>query len=110
MEHDRSKRSANISSDSMDRVPASLDDVLITAELVRRPERRPDYEAENRALTALAEVMAESTQAILQKLVQTTLEMCRADSAGISILECDGTSEMFRWPAIAGLFANHVGG
>jgi PAS domain S-box-containing protein len=54
--------------------------------------------------------MAESPQAILQKLVQTALEMCRADSAGISILESDGTSEMFRWPAIAGLLANHVGG
>jgi PAS domain S-box-containing protein len=94
----------------MDRVPASLEDVLITAELTRRPRRPPDYEAESRALTALAEVMAELPQAILQKLVHTTLEMCRADSAGISILEFDGTSEMFRWPAIAGLFANHVGG
>jgi PAS domain S-box-containing protein len=94
----------------MDRVPASLDDVLITAELARRPRRLPDYEAENRALTALAEAMAASPQAILQKLVQTTLDMCRADSAGISILESDGAAEMFRFPAIAGLLANHVGG
>src|SRR6516225_2031853 len=94
----------------MDHEPVSLDDVLITAELARRPVRSPDYEAESRALTALAEVMAQSPQAILQRLVQTALEMCRADSAGISILESDGTSEMFRWPAIAGLLANHVGG
>jgi PAS domain S-box-containing protein len=97
-------------SHSVDRVPASLDEVLITAELARRPTRTPDYAAEGRALTALAEVMAESPEAILQRLVQTTLETCRADSAGISILESGGTPEMFRWPAIAGLFANHVGG
>src|SRR5215470_11414024 len=94
----------------MDHVPASLDDVLITAELARRPTRSQDYAAESRALTALAEVMAESPQAILQRLVQTALEMCRADSAGISILESDGAAGMVRWPAIAGQFANHVGG
>ena len=74
----------------MDHVPASLDDVLITAELGRRPVRATDYEAEARALTAVAEAMAASPQAILQKLVETALETCRSDSAGISILEPDG--------------------
>jgi PAS domain S-box-containing protein len=53
--------------------------------------------------------MAESPQAILQKLVQIALQMCRADSAGISILESDGAGEMFRWRAIAGVLANLAG-
>lgn len=94
----------------MDHVPASLDDVLITGELARRQMRAPDYEAENRALTALAEAMADSPQTILQKLVETALNLCRADSAGISIFEPRGAAGVFRWHAIAGQFASNVGG
>ena len=93
----------------MDRVPVSLDDVVITAELARRPARTPNYEAENRALTSLAEAMAASPQEILQKVVQTALDLCGSDSAGISILEPDGVAGMFRWPAIAGAFTGHAG-
>ena len=48
------------SSESMDHITASLDDVLITADLARRPRRSPDYAAEGRSLTALAEAMADS--------------------------------------------------
>jgi PAS domain S-box-containing protein len=93
----------------MDHVPASLDDVLITAELARRPTRSPDYEAEALALTALAEAMAASPQAILQNLVETALDLCRADSAGITILESGGAQDTLRWKAITGLLASHVG-
>src|SRR5215831_13816773 len=92
----------------MDQVPASLDDVLITAELARRPARSPEYAAENRALTALAHAMADSPQTILQKLVETALDLCRADSAGISILEPGGTAGVFRCRAIAGQLASNV--
>jgi PAS domain S-box-containing protein len=94
----------------MDQVPAALEDVLITAELGRRPTRFPDYAAEGRALTALAEAMADSPQTILQKLVETALNLCRADSAGISILETRGAAGVFRWHAIAGQFASNRGG
>src|SRR5215471_12683650 len=93
----------------MDHIPVSLDDVLITAELARRPTRTPDYESENHALTALAEAIADSPQMILQKLVETALALCRADSAGISILEPGGAHGICRWYAIAGLFASYVG-
>jgi len=75
----------------MDNVPALLDDVLITGELARRPTRTPDYEAENRALTALAEAMAASPQVILQKLVETALDLC-----GV-VLDRD-TSLLFAYP------------
>src|SRR5215831_1964245 len=93
----------------MDHLPVSLDDVLVTAELARRPTRSPDYAAEGRALTALAEAMADSPQTILQKLVETALDLCDADSAGISILEPGGTTGVFRWHAVAGRFASNVG-
>ena len=39
---------------------APLEEVLTTEELARRPSRPPDYAAENRALLALAQAMAES--------------------------------------------------
>src|SRR5215831_5068551 len=110
MEYDRSNQREKSFPEHMDHVHATLDDVLITAELWRRPTRPPDYAAEGRALTALAEAMADSPQTILEKLVETALQLCRADSAGISILETRGTAGVFRWHAIAGQFASNLGG
>ncbi len=44
----------------------------------------------------------------MQKLAETALTLCGAQSAGISLLEADG--KRFYWPAIAGQWAQHVGG
>src|SRR5215210_214085 len=87
---------------------ASLESVIITPELRRRPSRPPAYEAENRALVALALEMATSPADILQKLAETALALCRAHTAGISLLDLDGRH--FHWPAITGQWASHVGG
>jgi PAS domain S-box-containing protein len=85
-----------------------LRSMLSTAELARRPSRPPDREAENRALIALAQSMAASPEGILQKLAETALTLCRAGSAGLSLLEeADGKSN-FHWRAIAGQWASHV--
>src|SRR5262249_35183083 len=90
-------------------MPSPLDDVLITDDLAHRPGRPPNYAVENRALAVLAEALADSPQTILQKLVETARDVCRADSAGISILEPSGAADIFRWHAIAGPFATHLG-
>jgi hypothetical protein len=58
-----------------------------TAELIQRPSRLPDYAAENRALVSLAQEMATAPYNILQKLAETALTLCRAHSAGFSLLE-----------------------
>jgi PAS domain S-box-containing protein len=87
----------------------SLEDVLITDDLAHRPARSPNYAVENGALAGLAEALADSPQTIPQKMVETALEVCRADSAGISILEPGGEAGVFRWYAIAGRFAPNVG-
>jgi PAS domain S-box-containing protein len=87
---------------------ADLESVISTAELSRRPSRAPDHAAENRALVALAQGMATSPNGILQKLAETALTLCRAHSAGVSLLESDG--KHFYWPAITGQWASHVGG
>ena len=86
---------------------ASLASVITTAELSRRPSRSPDFAAENRALVALAQVMAGSPDRILQKLAETALNLCRAHSAGFSLLELDGGR--FYSPVIIGQWACHAG-
>jgi signal transduction histidine kinase len=88
----------------------SLESVLTTAELSRRPSRPPDYQAENQALVALAQELANSPSSILQQLVETALKLCRAHSAGISLLEEEAGRKIFRWHAIAGQWAPYVWG
>jgi PAS domain S-box-containing protein len=91
-------------------IPAApeLQSVHSADELARRPSRAPDFEAESRALIDLAREMATSPDKILQKLTETALTLCGAHSAGISILEPGG--KRFYWPAIAGRWAEHLGG
>jgi PAS domain S-box-containing protein len=88
--------------------PPALQSVLSIDELNKRPSRPPDYAAESRALIALAEQMVISPAGILQALAETASELCGAHSAGISLLEPDG--KRFYWPAVAGQWAEHVGG
>ncbi len=57
---------------------------------------------------ALAEQLAASPDGILQKLTDTALTLCRAHSAGVSLLEADG--KRFYWPAISGQWVGHIGG
>nr|WP_081984321.1 PAS domain S-box protein [Massilia sp. JS1662] len=87
-----------------------VDDVLITAELERRPRRAPDYAAENRAMAALARQLAVDPHRVPQTLAELVLELCDAGSAGISLLEEQDGHRVFRWHAAAGLFAGHLGG
>ena len=94
----------------MGRIPVNAGYVLITEELGRRPPRTSDYAAENRALDALAREMAARPEAVLQKLADVVVELCQADSAGISILEATDDTEVFRWRAVAGRLAAYRGG
>ena len=85
--------------------PVCFAEVDIRAQLTSRPYRSPDYEAEDRALGILAAELAESPRNMLQKLVETALILCRADTAGVSLLETHSGTEVFRWEALAGVFA-----
>lgn len=87
-----------------------LEAVLTTVELGRRPSRDPDYEAENRALVSLMKEMATSPRSVLEKLVEATLILCRAHSAGVSLLEENEGRTIFRWHAVAGQWSRYIGG
>jgi PAS domain S-box-containing protein len=86
----------------------SLESVLCTEELRRRPSRPPDYEKENRALVALVSALADSPRTILQTLAVKVVEVLQADSAGLSLLTKD--EKRFYWAAIAGAWQPHIGG
>lgn len=86
----------------------TLESVISTEELKRRPTRPADHAAENTALIALAKEMVTSPNDILQKLADAALALCHAGSSGISLLEPDGAH--FHWPAITGALAALVGG
>src|SRR5262245_51941324 len=88
---------------------SGLRELVATAELDRRPRREPDHAAENRALVSLAERMAISPKDALEHLVQVALELCCAQSAGISLVEERDGQPLFRWRAAAGRFAALVG-
>ena len=75
---------------------------MSTGELSTRPSQPPDYEAENRVLLAIAQHTADSPRTALQKLAEVALEICRADSAGVSLISVK-TGD-FYWPAVAGVW------
>jgi len=88
----------------------SLEAILCTEELRRRPWRPPDHEKENRALVALARALVESPFNILQTLAEIILDVTQCDSSGLSLLTKDDGGKRFYWPAIAGEWKRHIGG
>jgi len=79
-----------------------LDAIISPEELLRRPQRKPDFEALSGALIRLARSLVTSPEGILQELVQDALELCSAHSAGISLLEEEHGQTIFRWYGVAG--------
>jgi PAS domain S-box-containing protein len=88
----------------------SLESILCTEELRRRPSRLPDYEKENRALVALLGALLDSHPNILQTLADTILDVIQRDSSGVSLLTKEDGGKRFYWPAIAGMWRPHIGG
>jgi signal transduction histidine kinase len=91
---------------SADTPIADLDVVDIRSELEARPRRVSSLAEEHRAFSMLASEMAAHPRNMLQKLVELAVDLCDAHTAGISLLEGD----VFRWEAVAGVFAAARGG
>lgn len=89
---------------------ATLNDVLATAELDRRPVRRRAVDAETGALRALVHDLARDPRSVPATLVGLARTLCRAGSAGLCIYErsADGGAT-FRWVAAAGDLAATAG-
>lgn len=98
----------------MDRRPAparndAFADVLITDELARRPPRQPDLDAERRALSTLAEQIGRAPGSTFEVLVSISCELCRADSAGLSLVaELPTGAPVLRRRAAAGALGSQL--
>jgi signal transduction histidine kinase/ActR/RegA family two-component response regulator len=93
---------------NLNQLPFGLEDVDINSELLNRNSRATDYEAENCALMTLAQTLADAPGMILQRLAETVLQLCRADTAGISLLDKKDGAEVFRWEALAGVLSDRL--
>src|ERR1700733_2368047 len=84
-----------------------LESIICTRELSSRQARPPNLEAVTGALVRLGQTMAASPERVLQQLVDTALELCQAQSAGLSLLEVENGRKIFRWHGVAGEYAPH---
>jgi hypothetical protein len=90
---------------------ARLEEVLITSELQRRKYRAPNLTEENKALHALAVEMGNCSEESPGRVVMMAMNLCSADSAGISVLENgEGKEPQLRFIEVAGKLATMKGG
>src|ERR1700693_3945131 len=76
----------------------SVADVTITPELWAREMRPPNITAETAAMRRLADTIATDPTKIFQACVELTLDLCQADTCGISLRErTDKGEDIFRW-------------
>src|SRR5678810_1197281 len=101
------QKSARFISEGHHRPIVTLKDIDIRALLCQRSCRPRDYDFEHRSLAALAQEMAQNPRNMLQKLVETAVELCNAETAGVSLLETRDGKELFRWEALTGVFASY---
>lgn len=89
-----------------------LNEIVVTDVLWNRPSRPRQPEREVDVLLELGCLMAHQEQhAVLAKIAANALTLCKAESAGFSILEtaADG-SEIFRWTGTCGAMQSFEGG
>jgi two-component sensor histidine kinase len=89
----------------------NFQEIIATTEtlLRSRPARKPAHKAEILALSRLAEEMASHPENVLQTLCDEVLNVCEAESAGVSLITDENDPDFF-WPAISGLWAQYRGG
>ncbi|HXS26511.1 MAG TPA: PAS domain-containing protein [Steroidobacteraceae bacterium] len=88
---------------------ASLQVAIATRVLSERPSREPDHARENEMIFRLLETLGSAPDTILPSLTAAALEACRAESAGISLLEPNGRDALLRWHAVVGELARREG-
>ncbi len=85
--------------------------MVITSQLQLRAPRQHDLQRENDAFRELANHLATTPDQFLQKLVETVVPLCDADTVGISMEETTLQGKrIFRWVAMAGDLQALVGG
>jgi hypothetical protein len=79
--------------------------------LFTRPARASDQRAELRAMHTLALEMLKSPAKVMDRFVELAIELCNAESGGISLFEAQPDNPgIFRWYGLKGRFAAYLGG
>lgn len=91
--------------------PINPRSLLITGELDRRPPRAVDLVAEVAAMHRITGIVAANPDDAIGRFLEIALGLCDAGSVGLSVLgETPSGEKVFRWDAIRGAYARHVGG
>jgi two-component sensor histidine kinase len=89
----------------------SIANATITPELWVRKAHPADIVAETAAMRRIADTLATDPSKTFQVCVDLTLELCHADTCGISLRErTDAGEDVFRWIAMAGQLKQHLHG
>lgn len=88
-----------------------LHDLLLNGAFQERKKEERDPKRGTDALRRMARVFADNPNVVLQELVNIAVEVCGADSAGVSLEDVgqDGKPK-FRWAAVAGSFVHPENG
>lgn len=87
-----------------------LSDIDISQELLSRRVSAPNRRAESAAMYASAEALTQGPGPALKQLARHAVELCDADSGGVSVIEATETDVLFRWRALAGEVERYEGG
>jgi two-component sensor histidine kinase len=83
---------------------------LIRAALWDSPGRAPYLQAEVTAFCELSKILADDPRVALRRLLEIALRLCKAGSAGVSLLRSSPAGEAtVHWEAISGALALHEG-
>src|SRR5580704_17545548 len=101
---------ANTPAPAPRRATTKLDDVLTTRQLFLRPQKARDPKEEAESLQKLARVMTREPHKLVETLLEMALHLCRAGTAGISLLEeRPDVDSVFRWTHLRGALEGYVG-
>lgn len=93
----------------MEAAAVTLQDVIVTRELDRRPAPDSDHARVNSAIQELAARMAYSPEEVLPRFVDLAMALGGGVAAGISIFECNARPQVFRWAFLRGSLATFEG-
>jgi hypothetical protein len=97
------------SASSVSETEMQVVDLRNDGDFMARLIRPREMTIEISGIQRLANVFAQRPEKILQELVEVSVEMCSADSAGVTIEETLGNGEsQFRWIATAGKYADFL--
>src|SRR5678815_2636238 len=94
----------------MRQLAVSLEDVIVTAQLTRRTSKPCDYKGELQVIKQLLAIISEAPERFWQCLAESTLRLCKAGTAGVSLLNKEAGAEVFRAEAVAGILKGQFHG